>query len=50
MKNKTDIELVKLSQGGNEDAYNEICIRYHKRILHYAKKNTLSIEDAEDIT
>ena len=49
MKNKTDIELVKLSQGGNQDAYEEIYHRYYKRILSYAQKNTKSIEDAEDI-
>ncbi len=49
MKDRTDIELVKLSQGGNKDAYNEICVRYYTRILNYSKNNTRSIEDAEDI-
>jgi RNA polymerase sigma-70 factor (ECF subfamily) len=45
----TDLELVRLAQGGNSEAFGELVLRYENKIYRLARRMTETQEDAEDI-
>jgi RNA polymerase sigma-70 factor (ECF subfamily) len=46
---KTDEQLMKALQGGNDQAFNLLMKRYRRRLYHYLIGYTRSHEDAEDL-
>ncbi|MFW6347110.1 MAG: RNA polymerase sigma factor [Cyclonatronaceae bacterium] len=49
LKEKTDEQLMKALQGGNDQAFNLLMKRYRRRLYHYLLGYTRSPEDAEDL-